>query len=55
MCRNIRPLHNFAPPAVEWVEAISHPAIMDTSKAKSELGWEPKFDAMATLRATTGA
>ncbi len=33
----------FAPPAAEWVEAISHPSIMDASKAKRELGWKPRY------------
>jgi nucleoside-diphosphate-sugar epimerase len=40
------------PPSVEWVEALSHPAIMDTSKAKDELGWQPKYSALEALRAT---
>lgn len=42
----------FAPPLAEWAEALSHPAIMDASKAKSELGWSPDFDGLAALRAT---
>jgi nucleoside-diphosphate-sugar epimerase len=42
----------FLPPAAEWVEAAAHPAIMDTAKAKRELGWRPKFTALETLRAT---
>jgi nucleoside-diphosphate-sugar epimerase len=42
----------FAPPAAEWAEAASHPAIMDASKAKRELGWSPRFDSLAALRAT---
>jgi nucleoside-diphosphate-sugar epimerase len=46
------PLPSFAPPAAEWVEAASHPAIMDTAKAKRELGWEPKFTGLEALRAT---
>jgi nucleoside-diphosphate-sugar epimerase len=28
----------FLPPALDWIEALSHPAIMDTSKARNELG-----------------
>ena len=31
----------FLPPAAQWVEAASHPAIMDTTKAKRDLGWVP--------------
>jgi nucleoside-diphosphate-sugar epimerase len=46
------PKPSFAPPAVDWVEAVSHPAIMDTSKARKELGWTPKYSALEALRAT---
>jgi nucleoside-diphosphate-sugar epimerase len=42
----------FLPPVAEWVEAASHPAIMDTTRAKQELGWAPRFDALETLRDT---
>ena len=42
----------FLPPAVQWVEAASHPAIMDTSKAKRDLGWVPRFTALEALRDT---
>jgi nucleoside-diphosphate-sugar epimerase len=42
----------FTPPAADWVEAASHPAIMDTSKAKEQLGWSPEFSAIEALRAT---
>ena len=40
------------PAAAEWVEAFSHPAIMDTSRAKSELGWTPRYSALEALRDT---
>jgi nucleoside-diphosphate-sugar epimerase len=40
------------PTAVEWVEAASHPAVMDTARAKAELGWSPRFTALEALRAT---
>ena len=46
------PLPSFAPPVAEWVEAASHPAIMDTGKAKRELGWEPRYTGLDALRAT---
>jgi len=49
------PRPSFAPPAVDWVEAGSHPAIMDTSKARKELGWSPRYSALEALRATLGA
>jgi nucleoside-diphosphate-sugar epimerase len=42
----------FVPPAAEWVEAVSHPSIMDASKAKAELGWAPRFTSLEALRDT---
>jgi nucleoside-diphosphate-sugar epimerase len=45
----------FVPPAAEWVEAATHPAIMDTTKAKRELGWRPRYSALEALRATLPA
>ena len=42
----------FIPPATEWIEAISHPAIMDTAKAKRELGWRPRYTGLEALRDT---
>jgi nucleoside-diphosphate-sugar epimerase len=42
----------FAPPAAEWAEAMSHPAIMDTGKARHELGWRPRYSALEALRDT---
>jgi nucleoside-diphosphate-sugar epimerase len=42
----------FLPPVAQWVEAASHPAIMDTTKAKNELGWTPRFTALEALRDT---
>ena len=46
------PLPSFAPPVAEWVEAASHPAIMDTGKAKKQLGWRPRFTGIEALRET---
>ncbi|HYY05095.1 MAG TPA: epimerase, partial [Candidatus Limnocylindria bacterium] len=40
------------PPATEWVEALSHPAIMDASKARRELGWTPRYTGLEALRDT---
>ena len=42
----------FLPSIAGWVEAASHPAIMDTTRAKRELGWIPRFTALETLRDT---
>jgi nucleoside-diphosphate-sugar epimerase len=44
----------FLPSGAQWVEALSHPAIMDTTKAKTALGWEPRHSALESLRATVG-
>jgi nucleoside-diphosphate-sugar epimerase len=40
------------PPITDWVEAASHPSIMDTSKAKELLAWSPRFTALESLQAT---
>jgi nucleoside-diphosphate-sugar epimerase len=48
------PTPSFAPPATEWVEAASHPAIMDVTKAKRKLGWKPRYSAIEALRDTIG-
>jgi nucleoside-diphosphate-sugar epimerase len=42
----------FLPPVAEWVEAASRPVIMDTAKAKTELGWRPRYTGWEALRAT---
>ena len=42
----------FLPPAAQWVEAASHPVIIDSSRAKKELGWAPRFTALEALRDT---
>ena len=36
-------------PQLEWATALRTPVLMDTSKARRELGWEPRFDAAETL------
>ena len=40
----------FMPPLIEWVEAASHPVIIDCTKAKRELGWRPRYSALEALR-----
>jgi nucleoside-diphosphate-sugar epimerase len=42
----------FLPPVAEWVEAASRPAIMDTRKAKEQLGWRPRYTGLEALRDT---
>ena len=40
----------FLPASAQWVEAASHPAVMDTSRARSVLGWQPLVSARQALR-----
>jgi len=40
------------PSSLSWVEAMSHPAVMDTTRAKTELGWEPRYTGIEALRDT---
>ena len=42
----------FLPPAAEWVEAATRPAIMDTTKARTLLGFAPRYTAIEALRDT---
>jgi nucleoside-diphosphate-sugar epimerase len=48
------PTPSFVPPLLEWIEAISHPSIMDATKAKRELGWTPRYTGLEALRDTVG-
>ena len=42
----------FLPTFAEWVEAGSHPAVMDTTRAKEELGWTPRYTGLEALQDT---
>jgi nucleoside-diphosphate-sugar epimerase len=42
----------FLPPQAEWVEAATRPAIMDTTKARRDLHWEPRYSALEALEDT---
>ena len=42
----------FLPSFASWVEAMSQPAIMDTTRAKTELGWTPRYTGLEALRDT---
>jgi len=42
----------YLPSGAQWVEVMSHPAIMDTTKAKTQLGWRPRHTAIESLRST---
>jgi nucleoside-diphosphate-sugar epimerase len=39
------------PPIAGWLEVATHPAIMDTTRARTELGWEPRYSGLGALRA----
>jgi UDP-glucose 4-epimerase len=41
----------FVPSALEWLHVGRTSVVMDTSKAKTELGWTPKYTAAETLSA----
>jgi UDP-glucose 4-epimerase len=40
------------PAEASWINAFRTPVLMDTSRARSELAWNPSYDALATLRET---
>ncbi|HET6548136.1 MAG TPA: NAD-dependent epimerase/dehydratase family protein, partial [Solirubrobacter sp.] len=42
----------FAPPQAGWAEAVSRPVIMDSAKARRELGWTPRYSSLGALRET---
>jgi UDP-glucose 4-epimerase len=42
----------FLPGRAQWIASFREPVIMDTTKARRELRWRPKHDALATLRET---
>jgi nucleoside-diphosphate-sugar epimerase len=43
------------PPEAAWIEALRRPVLMDTSRARRDLGWQPRCDAAETLRQTIAA
>lgn len=43
------------PTKASWINALRVPVLMDTTKARSELGWDPKFDVLETLAQTVAA
>jgi UDP-glucose 4-epimerase len=45
----------FLPAQAQWISAFREPVIMDAAKARRELGWRPRYDALQTLRATIAA
>jgi len=45
----------FLPAQAQWIAAFREPVLMSASKARRELGWRPKYDALQTLRETIRA
>jgi UDP-glucose 4-epimerase len=45
----------FLPAQAQWIAAFREPVIMSASKARRELGWRPRHDALETLRETIAA
>jgi nucleoside-diphosphate-sugar epimerase len=39
-------------PAFSWPALVTEPIVIDNTKAKSELGWQPRWDTRGALRAT---
>jgi nucleoside-diphosphate-sugar epimerase len=46
------PMPGFVPPVAGWAEALSSSSIVDTTKAKRDLGWTPRYSSLQALRAT---
>jgi UDP-glucose 4-epimerase len=42
----------FLPAQAQWIAAFREPVIMSAAKARRELGWRPRHDALDTLRET---
>ena len=45
----------FLPSRAQWISAFREPVIMSTAKARRELRWRPRHDALHTLRETVEA
>ncbi|HEU5252476.1 MAG TPA: NAD-dependent epimerase/dehydratase family protein [Solirubrobacterales bacterium] len=43
---------SFASAKLEWAAAAELPVLMDTARARRDLGWKPRFDAAETLAGT---
>jgi nucleoside-diphosphate-sugar epimerase len=43
---------DFLPAQAEWIAAFRTPVIMDTARARRELGWRPRYDSRRTLSET---
>jgi nucleoside-diphosphate-sugar epimerase len=45
----------FMPPEADWIHALRVPTIMDTTKARRQLGWKPKHTGRDALREMVAA
>jgi nucleoside-diphosphate-sugar epimerase len=45
----------FMPAEAQWIESLRHPVLMDTTRAREQLGWRPEHDAAETLEAMVTA
>jgi UDP-glucose 4-epimerase len=45
----------FIPAEAQWIESIRTPVLMDTKKARRELGWRPQHEALETLKEMVSA
>ncbi len=45
----------FLPTRAQWISAFREPVIMSTAKARRELRWRPRHDALQTLKETVEA
>ena len=45
----------FVPAEAQWIETVRHPVLMDTARARRDLGWRPRHDARETLAAMVAA
>jgi UDP-glucose 4-epimerase len=45
----------FVPAEAQWIESARRPVIMDTTRARMQLGWQPRHDARETLEAMVRA
>jgi nucleoside-diphosphate-sugar epimerase len=45
----------FLPAQAQWIAAFREPVMMSAARARRELGWRPRHDALATLRQTITA
>lgn len=46
---------SFLPAQAQWIAALREPVLMSTAKARRELAWRPRHDALHTLRETVRA